>query len=84
MIQHETYRFDQCKVTFDKNVYAAIMVSKDSESKSSYDICMSNRPMPEKYDDSRTIPFILEFKDVESINRLIEALNGLREMVRNG
>ena len=29
MIRHETYNFDQCKVTFNKDIYTAILERRE-------------------------------------------------------
>ena len=76
MIRHETYSFDQCKVTFNKDIYSAILERKEEQYPT---VLLDYRPIGEDRVDLRTIPCILEFKNEKAIDDLIRVLKHLKE-----
>lgn len=79
MIQHETYRFDQCKVTFDKDIYVAMLEPREGKEEQYPTVLLDYRPIAEDGVDLRTIPCILEFKNEKAIDELIDVLKHLKE-----
>lgn len=80
MIQHETYRFDQCKVTFDKDIYSAILKRREGNEEQYPTVLLDYRPIGEDGVDLRKIPCVLEFKNEKAIDELIDVLKHLKEM----
>ena len=79
MIRHETYSFDQCKVTFNKDIYSAILERREGKEEQYPTVLLDYRPIGEDRVDLRTIPCILEFKNEKAIDDLIRVLKQLKE-----
>ena len=79
MIRHETYNFDQCKVTFNKDIYTAILERREGEEEQYPTVLLDYRPIREDGVDLRMIPCILEFKNEKAIDELIDVLKHLKE-----
>lgn len=79
MIRHETYSFDQCKVTFNKDIYSAILERREGKEEQYPTVLLDYRPIGEDRVDLRTIPCILEFKNEKAIDDLIRVLKHLKE-----
>ena len=75
MIQHETYRFDQCKVTFDKDIYVAMLEPREGKEEQYPTVLLDYRPIAEDGVDLRKIPCVLEFKN----EKVIDVLKHLKE-----
>lgn len=81
MISHETRRYEQCKVTFNSDVYIAISeIGKEEK----YPAILLSDRMIDGTVDLTTVPCILEFKNAEAIDGLIESLVDIKRKLRDG